>query len=111
MKIQCILKRKGGTRASIDGIEYHFKPQEDGAHVADVQDNDHIQRFLSIPEGYRIYGNLVEPDAQDKDSDPDEDGDEDGDERAELVAEYEAKFGRKPNGKLSIENLRKKLEE
>jgi hypothetical protein len=101
MKIQCILNREGGSKVEIGGIEYHFAPQADGAHVADVRDNAHIQRFLSIPEGYRIYG---EPEDQDGDTNTD-------DERLALVAEYEAKFGKKPHHKASIETIRKQLEE
>lgn len=55
MEIECILKREGGTVASIDGVSYHFKPNANGAHVAEVKDNKHIARFLGIPEGYAIY--------------------------------------------------------
>jgi hypothetical protein len=55
MKIQCILKRDGGTTVDLGGVQYHFEPLADGAHVADVADVDHIDRFLAIPEGYRVY--------------------------------------------------------
>lgn len=61
MKIQCILKREGGTKAEIGGIEYHFEPLADGAHVAEVEREDHIDRFLSIPEGYKVYHGNGEP--------------------------------------------------
>lgn len=56
MQIECILKRDGGTKADIDEIEYHFAPQPDGAHVAEVEREAHIRRFLNIPEAYRKYG-------------------------------------------------------
>ena len=101
MKIECILKREGGSKVEIGGTEYHFAPQPDGAHVAEVSNNGHIQRFLSIPEGYRIYG---EPGDQDGDGDDD-------DERLALVAEYEAKFGKKPHHKASVDTIRKQLSE
>ena len=55
MKIECVLKRQNGTVAEIDGINYHFAPQVDGAHVAVIEEVAHIERFLAIPEGYRIY--------------------------------------------------------
>jgi hypothetical protein len=55
MKIECILKRDGGTKADIDGIEYHFEPLSDGAHVAEIEKTEHIDRFLAIPEGYKVY--------------------------------------------------------
>ena len=55
MKLQCILRRDGGTKAEIGGIEYHFVPLADGAHVAEVAEEAHIDRFLSIPEAYKVY--------------------------------------------------------
>jgi len=55
MKIECILKREGGSVVDLGGIEYHFEPVADGAHVADVADEAHIDRFLSISEGYKLY--------------------------------------------------------
>lgn len=59
MKIECILKREGGTKINLPGdngdVEYYFKEQPDGAHVAEVTDKAHIKRLLSIPEGYEIY--------------------------------------------------------
>ena len=55
MKIECILKREGGTKTDVGGVEYHFEPLSDGAHVADVTEEAHIDRFLAIPEGYKVY--------------------------------------------------------
>lgn len=63
MQIECILKREGGTKAEIGGLEYHFKPLEDGAHVADVQEKAHIDRFLSISEAYKLYHGDLKTDA------------------------------------------------
>ena len=60
MKIECILKRDGGTRTDIGGVAYHFAPLSDGAHVAEVAETAHIDRFLSIPEGYRVYHGQAE---------------------------------------------------
>jgi hypothetical protein len=61
MKIECILKRQDGTKAEVGGIEYHFEPLADGAHVAEVADTAHIDRFLAIPEGYKVYHGSEEP--------------------------------------------------
>lgn len=55
MKIECILRREGGTRAEIGGIEYHFEPLADGAHVAEIANDEHADRFLAIPEAYKVY--------------------------------------------------------
>lgn len=55
MLIECTLIRDGGTHADIDGTDYHFVPQKDGAHVAEVANDEHAQRFLSITEAYRLY--------------------------------------------------------
>ena len=35
------------------GTEYHFAPMPDGCHVAEVENPEHQDRFLSI--GYKIY--------------------------------------------------------
>lgn len=55
MKIESKIKRDGGTHVTIGTTNYHFEQQADDAHVADVTDTAHVERFLSIPEGYRIY--------------------------------------------------------
>lgn len=55
MKIECILKRDGGTKTDIGGVLYHFEPLADGAHVAEITEEAHIDRFLAIPEGYKVY--------------------------------------------------------
>lgn len=137
MKIECILKREGGTKAEIGGVEYHFKPDGNGAHVADVKDKAHIARFLSMPEGYAVY----DPDEQDQDAGPGDQDDQnpagtgadaggeggdqsepkgdlngDGkvdakDERAALSEQYKAKFGKAPHHNMSADNIRKKLAE
>lgn len=52
MKIQCILKRDGGTKVTIGNTEYHFAPDDNGDHFAEVTDKAHIERFLNIPEAY-----------------------------------------------------------
>lgn len=53
MKIECILKRPGGTMVRLGSTAYHFKPDELDRHVAAVDDQDHQKAFLSITEGYR----------------------------------------------------------
>lgn len=55
MQIECKLKRAGGTTVPMGEKTYHFNPLDDGAHVAEVTIEEHIARFLSIPEGYRFY--------------------------------------------------------
>jgi hypothetical protein len=54
MNIESIIRRQGGTKVELDGVSYHFEPIADGRHVAFVEDEDHIGKFLAIPEGYRI---------------------------------------------------------
>lgn len=61
MKIQCVLHRPGGTVTDIGGIQYHFEELPDGAHVADVELEAHIDRFLAIPEGYKVYHGTETP--------------------------------------------------
>jgi len=55
MFIECKIKRTGGSVVTMsDGAAYHFAPDPDNRHVALVMNPDHIERFLSISEGYRI---------------------------------------------------------
>lgn len=54
--IRCTLIRAGGTRENIDGINYHFQPDELGNHIATVTEPAHIKRFLSITEAYEFFG-------------------------------------------------------
>ncbi len=61
MKIQCVLLRDGGTKTDLDGMLYHFEPLADGAHVADIENEAHIDRFLAISEGYKIYHGKLAP--------------------------------------------------
>jgi len=61
MLLQCTAIREGGTKADIDGIEYHFEPLTDGCHVADVVNDQHADRFLSIADSYRVYRGSLSP--------------------------------------------------
>ncbi|MDN7179102.1 hypothetical protein M0D69_13975 [Caballeronia sp. SEWSISQ10-4 2] len=55
MKIECTIQRKDGTIVELSGRPYHFKPSaDDPRHVAEVTDEAHIERLLSIREAYRI---------------------------------------------------------
>lgn len=55
MKIESILRRKNGTKTTLGLTTYHFAPTDtDPRHIAEVTDKAHIQRFLSIPEGFRL---------------------------------------------------------
>lgn len=57
MKIESIIRRKNGTTVQMGGKTYHFwaSPETGLAHVAEVEEPAHIQRFLSITEGFRPY--------------------------------------------------------
>jgi hypothetical protein len=124
MKIECKLKRAGGTVAELEGVEYHFAPQDDGAHVVEIENVEHIERFLSIPSAYCIYGVSRAPAGAGRRSgrrgsgktrfDGDINGDgvvDDKDERAALAAAFTEKFGKAPHHKLSIASLKAKLAE
>lgn len=53
MKLSCPVIREGGSFVELWGTEYHFVPMPDGCHVAEVENPEHQDRFLSI--GYKIY--------------------------------------------------------
>lgn len=55
MLVESILKRQGGTHVEMrDGAKYHFKDDGTGRHVAIVSNSEHLGRFLSITEGFRL---------------------------------------------------------
>lgn len=54
MKIESIIRRKNGTDVKLGNAVYRFRPDEEGRHVCDVENEDHIGTFLGIKEGYRI---------------------------------------------------------
>jgi NADPH-dependent ferric siderophore reductase len=56
MLIESKIKREGGSHIDIAGVDWHFKPQADGAHVCDVTDEDAIAVLLAIPAGFRLVG-------------------------------------------------------
>lgn len=56
MKIESLIKRKNGTRVTLDAPtrHYHFKPTEDDQrHLAEVTEASHIAMLLRIRDGYR----------------------------------------------------------
>ncbi|KEP68814.1 hypothetical protein DL1_08485 [Thioclava dalianensis] len=55
MEIRCKIERKGGSLVTLEGANYAFTPNDQGDHVADVKNNSHIKRLLSITEGYEVY--------------------------------------------------------
>ena len=56
MLIKCKLKREGGSKIKIGGEEYHFAPDDNGDHVAEVTNEEHANRFLEISEAYEAVG-------------------------------------------------------
>lgn len=64
MQIECKLQRDGGTKVDMGTTLYHFAPLPDGAHVAEVTIEQHIDRFLSISEAYRLYRADRAPEAE-----------------------------------------------
>lgn len=63
MKIESIIQRERGTVVSLGEHEYHFKPEKKGGpHTADVTNADHIDRLLSIREGFRKASDKGTPD-------------------------------------------------
>jgi hypothetical protein len=42
-----LIRRKGGSNTQIDGVTYSFNDEND--HTADVENEDHIRWFLSVP--------------------------------------------------------------
>ncbi len=63
MKIECILRREPPTTVILGDTAYTFKPDAEGRHVCNVDNNTHLARFLSITEAYCLPGNAPIPEA------------------------------------------------
>lgn len=63
MKIVCKVVREGGSKVEFPGKTYHFKPdpKHEGLHIAEVDDEAHIERLLSITEAYVALDRIDEP--------------------------------------------------
>jgi hypothetical protein len=98
-KIECKIKRAGGSKIDVGGVVYHFAPTNESAeapHVCEVKDEDHIATFLAIREGYKLVGAAEKPaEAKPSDSGTGEGEAEDdgstmvlvnGDDRIDLMA-------------------------
>lgn len=111
MKIESLLRRKGGTKAEIGGVEYHFKPDANGREFADVTNPDHIGIFASIREGYRIVGEKEKSVRIDEVKQPITAVDVvlpknlEGLDRSELSGLHYKKFGSYPPPRLSPEKI------
>ncbi|MBB76625.1 MAG: hypothetical protein CMJ75_19130 [Planctomycetaceae bacterium] len=61
MKIESLRRRPGGTVVELETTVYRFQPTpDDPRHQADVEIKSHIERFLSIPEGFRELDGVTE---------------------------------------------------
>lgn len=59
MKIECLIKRKGGSVIEMEAPArtYHFAPENgnhEDPHVADVLEQSHVRCLLRIREAYRV---------------------------------------------------------
>lgn len=70
MRIECILKREGGSSVELDGQAYLFAPQPDGRHIAEVKNPSHVKRLLGIAEAYQP-AELTDADDDEGDGDDD----------------------------------------
>ena len=56
--IESLIRRAKGTRVTMGNTNYHFRPDAADRHVAEVENDAHIARFLAITEGYRAVERL-----------------------------------------------------
>lgn len=111
--IESIIRRKGGTKVRLNGTEYHFTPDEEGRHVAEVSKNAHIQRFLAVPEGFRLLDDEEEGEERDGLNgglQPNEDDDQPSEEEfAEMLSWYKELTGNDGEG-MTFEQLSEAVE-
>ena len=125
MLILSKIKRNPGTFIEMaDGTRYAFMPNDAGDHVAEVENPKHIERLLSISEGFGIYSGEVIPEsvvaaALASQEPPDQVFDPQSPATitepvdmplehmtlADLQATYERELGRKPHHRAGIEKL------
>lgn len=98
MKIQSIIRRAKGSTVELGDKVYFFSPDSD--HTCDVTDEAHIERLLSIKDGFRAAGSVSV-----------DDDDDDANDFDALVAAYVAKFGKKPHHAMKAAAISKKLAE
>ncbi|PNW65649.1 UNVERIFIED_CONTAM: hypothetical protein BEN50_21750 [Euhalothece sp. KZN 001] len=133
MMIECTIRRKNGTRATIGSSVYDFLPDEAGRHVCYVENPQHIKRFLET-DAYRIADEAVSddggddgdfetvaPDGEDDGVDAQDDAGEGADAPGAaaiedmdidaLRARYTELLGRAPHPKATPETLRERIAE
>jgi hypothetical protein len=129
MLIESKIKREGGTHVTLDGVSYHFKQlsKEDDRHVCEVANDDHIERFLAVSEGFRparVFtadhkkiempkrAEVLQPEPVEAvEPEPvEEEAPAVASTRDELVEQFQARFGRKPHGKWNDARIRQELE-
>lgn len=122
MLIVCTIKRKLGSHTKMpdDGTVYSFLPNEQGDHVAEVVNLDHIQRLLAIPT-YKPYGEAAAVEAEASVAADNELSDLEEAIKPELVtdlaqmtmeellAEYHYRFGKAAPKQIKYDTLLKKL--
>ena len=64
MLIESLIRRLKGTSVTLGTTIYLFQPDDEGRHVAEVDDPAHIATFLAIKEGFRSADGVVAPGAE-----------------------------------------------
>lgn len=54
MKVESIIKRDPPTKITLGRATYSFAEDDQGRHVCEVKNSEHLARLLSITEGYRV---------------------------------------------------------
>lgn len=114
MLIRCKIKRPGGSRVTLGSERYHFQDRGDGLHVAEVTNDAHIERLLSIG-AYAVVEDAPEP-AQEPAQEPVVDGEGEAlapakDLDLEALREaYTETFGKAPHPRMKAETIQDRLE-
>jgi len=104
MFIKCKQIREGGTEIKLGETVYHFAPNKDGDHVAEVTDKAHIERLLSIEEAFEEHGTKAAKSAPAKiESAPDESAEDSNEEQGVTAADINA-MGKKELMELAAAN-------
>ena len=106
MFIESLIKRKNGSSVTLGDNTYRFNAENN--HICEVNDDSHIDRLLSITNGFKAVEQK-----QDGDNGSNTEtgaGTNEPQERAELVERYIAKFGKAPHPRAGIAKIKAELE-
>jgi len=109
MLIECKIKRPDGSIVTIEGVAYDFQPDDLGRHVAEVDNEQHAERLLSIDAYRKVEGKTEFKGTPKADNAETLSPGVESDLEAARAA-YLEKFGKKPHHSMKAETIYERIE-